>query len=85
MPSPNTRLDLERRIREVVAEVLRLDPEQIRMEDDLLVDLGADSLALAELAMQLERRMGVKVPGEEWLEVIAVGELADLIERHQRA
>ena len=85
MPSPNTRLDLERKIREVVAEMLRLDPEQIRMEDDLLVDLGADSLALAELAMQLERRMGVKVPGEEWLEVIAVGELADLIERHQRS
>ena len=83
MPSPNTRLDLERRIREVVAEMLRLDPEQIRMEDDLVVDLGADSLALAELTVQLEQRMGVKVPGEEWLEVIAVGELADLIERHQ--
>jgi acyl carrier protein len=85
MPSPNTRVDLERKLCEVVAEMLRLDPEQIRMEDDLVVDLGADSLALAELSMQLEQRMGVKIPGEEWLEVTAVGELADLIERHQRS
>jgi len=85
MPSPNTRLDLERKLFEVVAEMLKLDLEQIRMEDDLIVDLGADSLALAELTMQLEQRMGVKVPGDEWLEVITVGELADLIERHQHS
>ena len=85
MPSPNTRVDLERKLCEVVADMLRLDPEHIRMEDDLVVDLRADSLALAELTMQLEKRMGVKVPGEEWLEVITVGELADLIERHQHS
>jgi acyl carrier protein len=55
------------------------------MDDDVVVDLGADSLAMAELTMQLEQRMGVRVPGEDWLEVSTVGELADLIERYQHA
>ena len=83
MPSTNARQDLERTLCEVVADRLRLDPNQIRMDDELVADLGADSLALAELSAQLEERMGVKVPGEEWMEVIAFGELVDLIERHQ--
>ena len=82
---PSIRLELERELRQIVAEKLALDPEQIRMEDDMVADLGADSLALAELTLQLEQRMGVKVPGEEWLDVINVGELADLIERYQHS
>ncbi len=85
MSISNTRLELERELCQVVAEKLKTDPNQIRMDDDVVVDLGVDSLALAELTVQLEKRMGVKVPGEDWLEVITVGELADLIERHQRS
>lgn len=83
MPMSKTRLELERELCQIVAEKLELDPNRIRMHDDVVADLGADSLALAELTLQLEQRLGVKVPGEEWLEVITIGELADLIERYQ--
>lgn len=82
---PTTRLELEHELCQIVAEKLELDPNRIRMDDDVVADLGADSLALAELTLQLEERMGVKVPGEEWLDVITIGELADLIERYQHS
>jgi acyl carrier protein len=85
MSIPHSRRDIERELCQVVAEKLQRDPDKIRMDDDVVVDLGADSLAMAELTVQLEQRMGVRVPGEDWLEVSTVGELADLIERYQHA
>ena len=79
MVIPNSRLELQRQVCQIVAENLGLDPDKIFMDDDVVDDLGADSLALAELTMQLEQRMGVRVPGEEWLDVITVSQLLDLI------
>ena len=84
MPIPQTRSELEHEVSHIVAGKLGLDPDKIRMDDDLIDNLGADSLALAELTLQLEVQMGIRVPGEEWLDVVTVSELLDLIERHQQ-
>ncbi len=85
MPSRQTRLELEGLVRQAIAEKLQIDPDGIRLDDDVIDDLGFDSLALAEFTMQLELRLGITVPGTEWLDVITLSELLDLIERHQPA
>jgi acyl carrier protein len=85
MVIPNSRLELQRQVCQIVAEKLGLDPDKICLDDDVVDDLGADSLALAELTVQLEQRMGVRVPGAAWLDVITVSQLLDVIERHQKS
>src|SRR5207244_23194 len=46
-------------------EPLRGSRDQLRPEADLVTDLGADSLAVVELMMALEERLGVRIEDEE--------------------
>ncbi|MCY2993937.1 MAG: phosphopantetheine-binding protein [Planctomycetota bacterium] len=62
----------------VLSEVIRVPAASIRLEDDLLVDLGLDSLALAELTMVLEQRTRRQVRADELLDVVTVGDLVGL-------
>jgi len=83
MQIPKTRVELEHEVLNMVAVKLLVDPNKIRLDDDLIEDLGADSLALAELTMQVEERTGIKVRGDAWLDVFTIRQLLDLIEEHQ--
>jgi acyl carrier protein len=53
--------------------------------ETLLNDIGADSLDLVELMMELEDEIGVSIPPEELRGVRTVGELIRLIQRYREA
>ena len=57
--------DITRELRELVALKFKVPPERIRLESDFVVDLGADSLALVELVMALEERLGISIDESE--------------------
>src|SRR5689334_2041378 len=48
-------------------------------------DLGADSLDVVELMMELEGKFGLEIPEEEIKRIETVGEMIELIERYQEA
>ena len=50
--------EIEQRVREVIADHLAIGDEQITPEASLADDLGADSLDLIELLMDLEEELG---------------------------
>jgi acyl-CoA synthetase (AMP-forming)/AMP-acid ligase II len=62
----------DRRVRALLAEVLDLDPAQVR-DEDTFVALGGDSLSYVEASVQLEAALGTLPTG--W-HVTPVGELA---------
>ena len=66
------------KVKEVLSEIIRTPATAIRLEDDLLVDLGLDSLALAELTTVLEQRTQRQVRSDELLDVATVGDLVSL-------
>lgn len=45
----------------------------------LTEDLGADSLDLVELVMQIEEEFDIEIPDEEFENIATFGELVDLI------
>lgn len=52
-------------VKNVLGQVLDLEPEPIRWEDRIIEDLGADSLDLLDLVFHLEQHFGIKIkPGE---------------------
>ena len=53
-------MDFEQ-VRNIIAESLGCDVEQVTLEAALVDDLGADSLASVELAMALEEATGVSI------------------------
>ena len=67
------------KLKEIVAGVLNLDPAEIRPEMTFLEDLGADSLDVFQIIMDLEDAYGVKIEQEKVEKISTVGEAAELI------
>ena len=66
-------------LKEVAAEVLSVDPDQVTEAARFKEDLDADSLDLVELVMGLEERFDIEVPEEDLEGVTTVGQAVDLV------
>jgi acyl carrier protein len=56
---------IEDKIKEMVAEKLSVEVEEVVPEASFVDDLGADSLDLVELIMAMEEAFDIEVPDEE--------------------
>ena len=56
---------MHERVRDLIADVLRVAPARITYQSDLSQDLRADSLDLIELSMQLEEAFGIEIQAED--------------------
>ena len=69
------------KIAEMLAEQLGIPQSKITLESRIVDDLGADSLDVVELLMQLEDATGKTVPDEVVTKIKTVGELVEVIEK----
>lgn len=56
---------LEDKVKEIIAEQLEVNPEQVTPDASFTDDLGADSLDLVELVMAFEEEFGAEIPDED--------------------
>lgn len=68
------------RIKEIIVELLGVEPEKVTMEARFREDLGADSLDLVELVMAFEEEFGGTISDEEAQEIKTVGDAVRYIE-----
>ncbi len=71
------------RIREVLTERLSVEEGDINEEANFQEDLGADSLDLVEMIMELEDQFGIKIPDEDAQQIQTVGQAVDYVTSHQ--
>ena len=64
---------------EIIAERLSKDPEGITEASNIIADLGADSLDIAEIMMDLEDAFGVKVD-EDTEGMNTIGDIVKYVE-----
>ncbi|WP_461791136.1 acyl carrier protein [Pseudothermotoga sp.] len=57
--------ELLERIKEIIADKLGVDIDEVTDDADLIDDLDADSLDLVDLAMAIEDEFGVTIADEE--------------------
>jgi len=67
------------KIREILADQLELDPEEVVESASFRDDLGVDSLDLYELLMSLEEEYGFEVPAEDMAELETVGDVVNYL------
>lgn len=70
------------RVREIVAEQLGVEEDEITMESSFIDDLGADSLDVVELIMALEEEFDIEIPDEEAEKLSTVGDAVEYIKQH---
>lgn len=76
------KLNIEEEVRNIVAEQLGIDLEEVQLESQLFSDLGSDSLDLFEIAVALEEYFDVPIDAHETLRTIdmTVKMLCDLVQ-----
>ncbi len=71
------------KVRDALASQFELDPASITMDTNLIDDLGADSLDVVELIMELEDEFGVTISDEAAAELYTVGRIVEYLEKVQ--
>lgn len=69
------------RVKEIIAEQLMVDLEEITEDSTFVDDLGADSLDRVELIMEFEEEFGIEIPDEDAEKITTVGEAIAYLER----
>lgn len=73
-----TRAEVVTLLRELLGDILELDPAQLTLEQDLIDDLDTDSLQRLELMTEVEHELGVRLDARAWREARTLAELTEL-------
>ena len=68
------------KVREIIAEQLDVDTEEITLDTNLIKDLEADSLDAVEIIMALEDEYDIEIPDEVAEEFATVGDIVKCVE-----
>ena len=71
-------------IKKVLVDALNIDEETITPEANLKDDLGIDSLAAAELALELEKEFDIRIEDDELAKLETVQDIINIIEEKQK-
>lgn len=74
---------IEERVVEIVSENLGVSKESVARQTRFIEDIGADSLDIVELVMELEEEFEITIPDEQAEKIKTVGEAIDYIEREK--
>ncbi len=72
---------IQDKVIDILVQRLSLQPAQIRPDSRLMEDLGADSLDVVEIVMQLEETFGIEITDEQAESVRTVSELLEQLKR----
>lgn len=67
-----------------LARQLEISPEELTESTNIVSDLGADSLDLVELIMELEKTYNIIITNDEAGDITTIGAIAAFIDRKLR-
>ena len=72
---------IDERVKQIVAEQLGVDEDQVTEGATFMDDLGADSLDTVELVMALEEEFDIEISDEDAEEILNVKNAIDYIKK----
>ena len=74
-------MDVYAKVKDIVVELLEVDPDEVTRDASFRDTLEADSLDLVELLMAFEDEFGAAIPDEDVKTINTVGDAVDYIEK----
>lgn len=73
-------MELEK-LQKIIAEVLNVDEAEVNMDTTFVDDLGADSLDVFQIVMDIEEEFDIEIPTEEVEQIVSVGDAVEEIKK----
>ncbi|MDD6351249.1 MAG: acyl carrier protein [Lachnospiraceae bacterium] len=67
-------------LKQIIADVLGVDPEEITEDTTFTDDLGADSLDLYQILLEVQDRLGIEIDENKVQDITTVGQALEMIE-----
>ena len=74
-------MTLEEKVIDIIVEQLDVTREECVLEASFIEDLGADSLDLVELIMEMEEAFGVEIADEELEKIRTIKDVIDFLQK----
>lgn len=72
------------KVKDIIAEELGIEAEEIKLESDLTDDLGADSLDAIELIMEIESQFDIEIADSEATKIKLVSDIVTYLENLEK-
>ena len=76
--------NIEQKVKAIIAENLGVNADEIKITSSFIDDLGADSLDIVELVMQMEEEFEVEIPDEEAENIKTGQDAVNFITTHKK-
>ena len=77
-------MDIEAKVRSIIAQHFQEDASKITREMKFIEDLGADSRQVVELVLSFEENFEIDIPDEDTEKIRTVGDAIDYIGAHAK-
>jgi acyl carrier protein len=67
------------KLRKIIAEVLNVEEDEIKMETSFVDDLGADSLDVFQILMGIEEEFDIEIDNNAAEQIVTVADAVDKI------
>ncbi|EGB91061.1 acyl carrier protein [Clostridium sp. D5] len=67
------------KLQEIIADVLNISTEDIRMDTTFVDDLGADSLDIFQIIMGIEEEFDIEIDNDDAEKIVTVGDAIEQI------
>jgi acyl carrier protein len=73
------------KLKDIIAEQLSVEADEVNMDSNIQDDLGADSLDVVDLITTIEDEFDLSIPDEAVEEIKTVGDIVNYIEKNSDA
>jgi acyl carrier protein len=77
--------DIAEQVRQIIAEQLMVELDEVTDDASFIEDLGADSLDTVEMIMEIEDEFGIEIPDEDAEKIQTVGKAIEYIKKKVEA
>jgi acyl carrier protein len=67
------------KVKAIIADQLDISEDSIKLESNIVEDLGADSLDVTDIVMSIEEELDIEVPDEALEKIKTVGDIVNFI------
>lgn len=73
------------KLKDIIAEQLSVEADEVNMDSNIQDDLGADSLDVVDLITTIEDEFDISIPDEAVEEIKTVGDIVNYVEKNTDA